>query len=444
MSDAPPRTPRQPKLRSSCDGCGAAKLKCDRGRPQCGRCLPLGLVCVYGVSRKMGKPPRGRIRVPEVPSVSRTPGEHAGSINRDRPDDNSYSSGTGGSVGDGIFLSSGPFPSVNNVPSAWGAVDGYLESLMTSLDAPDALRSDLYAPSLPDFTSLEFGDDLLSTLGSPELEGYSTPAAQTKASQTQVDENIYFDSALMPTAGSKGHDCSREAYDILGSLSFLKLNKAHSIPQSALGSASTTASTAHRVPFDHILSLNRESSERLGRLLTCSCASCPHLALLYASIISLVLTWYQQAASCTQKVSWSPAAVAADTAFRHVSPSGSTSGSQSPWSSTTVSTVNTGGASTPTVTGASVLAVAPTQMAVGSFNIDDQQVQTALAIQLLLSEIRRTGCLIDLFTSRSSSGADEFTFNSVDNLYKSLSSWLRREHSRIADIMKSRLNEVST
>ena len=83
------------------------------------------------------------------------------------------------------------------------------------------------------------------------------------------------------------------------------------------------------------------------------------------------------------------------------------------------------------------------QMAMGSFNIDDQQVQIALTIQLLLGEIKRTGGLIDLFSLRSSSGVDEFSFSSVDSLYKSLSVWLRREHSRIADAMKSRLKEVS-
>lgn len=50
--------PRQPKLRSSCDGCGAAKLKCDRGQPECGRCVSFGMPCVYGESRKFGRPPR--------------------------------------------------------------------------------------------------------------------------------------------------------------------------------------------------------------------------------------------------------------------------------------------------------------------------------------------------------------------------------------------------
>ena len=188
--------------------------------------------------------------------------------------------------------------------------------LRMSVNAPDATHSDLFRPLLPNFTSLEFDDGLfpdmetgpISTLATPESESYATLATQTDASQTQVDKSRYLDSTLLQPVSSKGHDCFREAYDILGSLSFHRLNNAHSISESPPpGSASTTASTANLVPLDHVLRLNRETSERLGRLLTCSCAGFPQLTMLYASIISQVLIWYQQAAGCTQSASWSPA-----------------------------------------------------------------------------------------------------------------------------------------
>ena len=444
-----PQMPQRPRLRSSCDGCGIAKLKCDRGQTQCGRCLRLGQVCVYGVSRKMGKSPRGRLQVPHVSSVSRIRAEHAGGINRNRPDGNI---GTGSSVGDGIVLNSGPFSSVNNVLAAWSAIDGNPNRLTTSADAPDALPSHLNEPSLPDFTSLEFGHETLptnvktgpiSTLGSPESDSYLTPVAPVKAFQTQVDKSIYLRSALTPPAHHNGHDCSQEAHGILGSLSFLSLSMTHTTPRSAPDSTSTTTSTAHHVSFDRILRLNRESSERLRRLLKCSCARCPHHALLYASIISLVLIWYQEAAGCTQRASLRPAPAVMDPVTRHVPPYGSTSGSPPSWSNATVSTVNAGGTSKPTLTRATVLTVAPTQIEMGSFSIDDQQAQTVLRIQLLLGEIRKTDSLISLFTSRSSNGVNEFIFSSVDTMYRSLALWLRREHSRIVDIVRSRLKEIS-
>ncbi|KAI0135274.1 hypothetical protein F4814DRAFT_16725 [Daldinia grandis] len=47
-----------PKVRSSCDSCGSAKVKCDRSRPRCRRCVTLGTECIYGISRKLGRAPR--------------------------------------------------------------------------------------------------------------------------------------------------------------------------------------------------------------------------------------------------------------------------------------------------------------------------------------------------------------------------------------------------
>lgn len=278
-TEAPFRTPRQPKLRSSCDRCGAAKLKCDRGQPECGRCLSLGQICVYGVSRKMGKPPRERLRIPDMPSASRILHEHGGGMNRERPHDNgSGGSAASGSVRNNIVAFS-PFSSVNNLPSALGTVETNPDTFMTSV-VPDSLQTDLFGPSaFPDFSSLEFSDEFLSTnleteaiftWGSPE--GSSNGVAQTKASQTQADEPMCFESALVLPTGGNSHDCSREAYDILGRLSFFGGDKTHPIARLAPGSASTTASTIRHVPLDHILRLNRESIERLSRLLTCSCA----------------------------------------------------------------------------------------------------------------------------------------------------------------------------
>lgn len=52
-------TPKQPRLRASCDGCFLAKVKCSKARPVCSRCLTVGLVCRYSPSsRPHGKPRR--------------------------------------------------------------------------------------------------------------------------------------------------------------------------------------------------------------------------------------------------------------------------------------------------------------------------------------------------------------------------------------------------
>ncbi|KAK4235624.1 hypothetical protein C8A03DRAFT_36521 [Achaetomium macrosporum] len=469
MTNPPSQAPRQPKLRSSCDPCGAAKLRCDRGQPTCGRCLSLGFVCVYGVSRKKGKPRRVKLTIPDSPNISHESNRAIGGIDeqhddgsnltaRAGPDDSTPISGTGDGSASDAPVRNASVLDFNDIPrliSAGGADENYANRSLTSLDAPDTLLADMLGPTLSGFSSLDFADDLFasnldgdsnaSAMGSrwPEMDIFSSLGPDSsQPSQDHLEDGLFSNSSPVPPGS---HDsCSREALDILGTLSFLNLNPANSTspltPASGPGPASPPP---HRVPLDHILRLNREASERLGRLLNCYCARRPYLALLYASIISRVLNWYHQAAGNeAPSPSWTLNAVAQDATSRRVSTPGPRSGSVS--ESLSPFTASTGGPSNALpMPGTAALSVVPTEMAVGTFNIDDQQVQTAMQIQLLLGEIRRAGGIISLFTSRSRSGVDEFLSNGVDSLYNSLGSWLRREHSMITDIMRSRLKELS-
>ena len=316
---------------------------------------------------------------------------------------------------------------------ARSAVDGFPSDYMSGVDALDALSADMFGSMLPDLTSLEYGDGLSSnidtgprsSLGSLMLEGFSTPATQTDASVAQVDESRYLDSTLQPPAGNTGHGCLAEAYEILGSLSLDSPNNApcisQSSPASASASGSATPSIAQCMSLDHILHLNREASERLFPLLACPCAKFPHLTLLYASIISRILMWYQQAAGCTKSAAGNVAAIMSNTPS-----SASGSGGASPWSSAAGSTLrmSTGHPQNiQTSTQSTRLAVAPGKMAIGTFNVDDLRVETALKMQLLSGEMRRAERLVDQFTSRNSSGQplpDEYAFSGVDNLYPNL------------------------
>lgn len=63
-----PLKPR--KFRSSCDACSASKVKCDQGRPQCQRCINLGLRCNYSPSRRMGKPPASSRKLTNTTTTS--------------------------------------------------------------------------------------------------------------------------------------------------------------------------------------------------------------------------------------------------------------------------------------------------------------------------------------------------------------------------------------
>ncbi|KAH8758011.1 transcription activator, partial [Diaporthe sp. PMI_573] len=43
---------RRPKFRSACDACGSAKVRCDKSKPKCVRCMTRGIPCNYSISRR--------------------------------------------------------------------------------------------------------------------------------------------------------------------------------------------------------------------------------------------------------------------------------------------------------------------------------------------------------------------------------------------------------
>jgi len=296
---------------------------------------------------------------------------------------------------------------------------------------------------------------IISTLESSAPTDYSIPLTQIGVPLYQRLESGHLDGVWQLSAEIKHHDCFREAYEILGSLAFQGSHHSPPMPQSPTVSVSAMFGTTHDVPLDHMLRCNRESGERLGRLLTCLCPSSPHHALLYASIIYRMLARYQKAAADTLAA-----------ASYHVSPSrpspasGSGSGSVfSAWSGVTSSTSNDDGAPSESIaTSHTRPTVVSAKVAIGTFNVDDIRVQTALKIQLLSGEMGRAKDLIDQFASYKSSGSDEYTFGSGHALFDSdeynfgtghgliemLTSWLRSEHSRLTNALRSKLRELNT
>ena len=423
----PPRMPRQPKLRSSCDGCGAAKLKCDRGHPVCSRCLSLDLVCVYGISRKTGKPPREKLRLPKPLGTSGTPDGRIHTNSHNRIEEERIASGS-----PGVFDRDGTVRNAGQMPG------GQYNNLGMGVDGLDTTHADLFWPLLPSFESLEFDGSLFSdidpglssSMATPESESYSTPATKPETTQSHLEESAFLGSGSIQPSESKYHDCFREAYDVLGSLSSLRRDVVHAPSDSTTSSSNLTTNSACRVPLDLLLRLNREASERLSRLLKCSCAGYPQLATLYASIISHILTTYQQVASSTEDASCDSADGGLDTVPTSV------------WSSAS----SAGGEKDASKLIQIPQAAAPTKMVIGTFDIDDLGVQTALKIQLLSGEIRRVGCLIDQFALHNfenQCAMEESAAKGVHDLFQSLDAWLRSEHSKVANTVKAKLRELN-
>lgn len=165
-----------------------------------------------------------------------------------------------------------------------------------------------------------------------------------------------------------------------------------------------------------------------------------HQGLIFASIIHRVLDWYREAAGGSRGTF-----LGRETAVTSIS-RGMSICASSP----------TGAASRP-VTGSGMgragfeqcngtlsnnqpaLGTAPGTLAIGSFDVDDQRVQTALMMQLLLGEVKRAACLIDLFASRV-----QFSPNATGGLPQTLGTWLRDEHADIDVMIKSKLRELNT
>jgi hypothetical protein len=221
---------------------------------------------------------------------------------------------------------------------------------------------------------------------------------------------------------TRDHDCHGEAYKLLGRSLFADLLPDISPCQPATAMLAIDESSSNRLALDQLLLLNRKSSERLGTLLTCSCASKPYLMMLYASCISAILTRYQHAARGALRTS-------CDSLVLH-----DAVGTNGKEGSTALRNQSIGPA------------VAPARVAIGAFSVNNQRVQSALNIQLLAGEVREVVHLIDRFAScqfETPQTGEQSSGSRVNGLHQSLSFWLRGEHSKITDEIRNRLTELN-
>ncbi|TAQ86952.1 hypothetical protein B7494_g4724 [Chlorociboria aeruginascens] len=189
---------------------------------------------------------------------------------------------------------------------------------------------------------------------------------------------------LSPSSNShESHSCPRDSYEIFRDLI---------CPSPSLHAPESNSVTvsAH---LDHVLHFNRNAINRLGRVLKCHCAKSGHRAMVHASIVSRILIWYQQAAGWTDRAH----------------------------SSSPIAGTNT--TSSSSLTQATGFAVQQVPVSIGTFSIEDQNIQAAFRNQLVLSELKKMASLIDIFISQDSS---ESSANGVGGLYSHLGTWLLR------------------
>ncbi|KAJ9503795.1 hypothetical protein H2202_000934 [Exophiala xenobiotica] len=410
------RAPPVPKLRSSCDGCGTAKVKCDRGQPGCARCVALGLTCVYGRSRKFGKPARKRPGAWFDANTSLSCGKRTTWTTESS--DNHITMGferpqTTGISEPAQLNFSDMLTDILPMPSG-------IDTTTMNIDGQNQAGSALFLP-------LSFDEwPQLDTFGTgPEIPYVPKPSAPDVQLSTSVFQPpVSFNTTSTSSNSHKSHSCPRESYEILADLI---------CPSPSLHAPAANANPVS-AQFDHVLHFNRNAIDRLSRLLKCPCAISGHRVMVHASIISRVLIWYQQAAgwsSNSTRSTWtSTSASAGSSTSRNTSPS-------SPLPA--MAATDTRAATLPTLTQSTGFAVAQVPVTVGTFSVEDQNLQAAFRDQFVLSELKKAASLIDLFSSQDSA---ESGLSGVASLCSYLGAWLRSEHSKIVRILSSRVESA--
>lgn len=461
---------RPPKLRSSCDACGAAKVRCDKTQPRCGRCAAGGITCVYGLSRKFGKAPRKK-----APTETSASGDAASKPLTQNARQNSLSC-----FPDYHPMSGGTARAVKYEPrSATSPSFGLEDSLMaftshtghdmfmpspdsmegfndpfSFADAPHShnaiLRPDPRHHGTVDPLDLTFSasdystfsewihpDELMQTPesqpASSDADSAHIPSSHRLPTSFSSSLDSFPDTSLLQT---DSHHCQKLAYATLDSLSLKQQDGA--------------ARGEHLVQtMDKVLNRNKQAVDNMRQLLACPCSRSPHLAMLYASITSKILMWYQLAAGCARPTATTTATWDSfpPLGTSHHQPTPPLSASSSPAATSVTPAASPvaaarqahhqgGGGG-----GGGRFVVTPIQVSAGAFSVDDEAAQEALRTQLLLSELKKAGNLIDLLCMQGGGGrAGETAAAPVGegtDIYSALGTWLKSELNRTVGSLQS-------
>lgn len=338
-----PAPAQQPvRVRLSCDSCSAAKVKCDKRRPACERCSSNQLHCTYSVSRRHGC--KRRVACEPAVTAHRTANVHqqssgggggsaASATKRRGCDTVGFSTYDNDEVSGGSTAEEGiTFHNGNNLPDPFQYladddftmsmdVDGskfpaftFGDSLPTPYDPsqneylPPSQQEPRQAPWTPfttPSTASIHGEDLRNS-------GYNValPAASKTVDGAFNRSKDYHENPSQGTGNEKPkevHDCEAYALTLLRSLHHWPLyssdkhnqitssNQACAVSETRPANSNANPEVLHSL--DTILYANKCALSGVEKLLDCSCAQRPHLATLYMSIITKMLSLYEIAAT---------------------------------------------------------------------------------------------------------------------------------------------------
>lgn len=257
--------------------------------------------------------------------------------------------------------------------------------------------------NLPDLQALKdfIGGDIVNpldytiknTVAIEPFQSFSSPPTPQSPKSVPIDNrNPLRVSISMPTS----HCCYTLAYSTLESLRVIGSSIPQNYPNVELKS------------LDSVLSITKLGVQSVLQLLHCPCSSDPHLAMLYSSITSKILTWYQIAAGVNVTAS----------SGSSISPSlGSSSYASSPSSSGFSSPL-----STPMPDRDMKFNIQVQPLRFGLYEFDEVE-QERLRRQVVLRELKKCGQLVDALANWRGDGVSE----QAEFLYDILGAWLKSE-----------------
>ncbi|KAI0378561.1 hypothetical protein F5Y04DRAFT_147212 [Hypomontagnella monticulosa] len=255
------------RLRTACDPCSEAKVRCDKKHPICDRCLLIKRPCSYSESRKHGKQSWRRRLAREQTKMAT--GVEAG-VQSLTPLIASPSVPVAGSQASESLLNFGQY----------GSLDA---AILSSWPSGDSFSADI---DIGDFATWDVAD-----LPSPKEDCIPTQRPSFRDNNPRISGPV---KDQTPTSTINTHDCEAQAISILSSMQHGEVHR-------GLTSCSTDpiygyANLDLTPGFDRVLAINKAALHGWSKLMRCSCAQCPHLILLYVSILSKMLFWYRIAA----------------------------------------------------------------------------------------------------------------------------------------------------
>ncbi|KAJ5788561.1 transcriptional regulator family: Fungal Specific TF [Penicillium paradoxum] len=282
----------RPSLRTSCDSCSATKVRCTKEQPTCSRCIKNGLKCIYGRSRRKGKPSSSNVAALKPLSALPSPASPSQSVKSRMTGYQTHHSNANYSCS---WFTSPMFPTTNTANSDIGNVlPGDCENRTPQSLTSQHSTADEYATS---HSPINMGPMECS----PPSDGGDFDPPQRMAAhgihddsddetaEEDEDEDPEENNELPDPVEDENIPCIAIACKTLYSLY-------HVVPPSGEKGKIPSSSQRNALSSDLVFRMTRSATATMSRLLNCTCSGCSHdvsMLMLQSAVLFKILAWYE-------------------------------------------------------------------------------------------------------------------------------------------------------